>query len=301
MRELRVTSVDADASYVICVDETGEKFRIPADDRLRAAARGDVTRLGQIQIEMESALRPREIQARIRAGASVEEVAAAAATTVERVQRFAHPVLLERGRAAELIRAAHPMREDGPALATLDQVVTAALRARGLNPTAVVWDAWKSEDGHWVGQLAWRVGHTENHAHWRYQPGAQGGTAEPLDNTADELVHPESGARHQLQPVADPAESVTVNADDVISAQRGPTDEPDQARPRHARRNPQPPPAAAPPPAPPAPVEDTETPAEAAAEPAEPAPRKRGRKQRKPEVPGWEEVLLGVRSTPHQQ
>ncbi len=269
MRELRVTSVDADASYVICVDsETGEKFRIPADDRLRAAARGDVTRLGQIQIEMESALRPREIQARIRAGASVEEVAAAAATTVDRVQRFAHPVLLERGRAAELIQAAHPIREDGPALATLGEVVTTALRARGLNPAVANWDAWKADDGHWVGQLSWTVGHTENHAHWRYSPGSQGGTAEPLDNSADELVHPEASARHQLQPVADPAESVTVDAGEVIQAQQ----------PRHAR------------------TADQADPEQSVEQPA----AKRGRKQRKPEVPGWEEVLLGVRSTPNQ-
>ncbi|GAB10370.1 hypothetical protein GOARA_056_01180 [Gordonia araii NBRC 100433] len=280
MRELRVTSVDADASYVICVDsETGEKFRVPADDRLRAAARGDVTRLGQIQIEMESALRPREIQARIRAGATVEEVAAAAGTTAERVQRFAHPVLLERGRAAELIRASHPMREDGPALATLDEVVTAALRARGLNPAVATWDAWKGDDGNWVGQCAWTVGHTENHAHWRYAPGSQGGTAEPLDNAADDLVHPESGARHQLQPVADPAESVTVNADEIIGAQRASGDEPTPVT-KHARKRPAAEPAAEPP---------------APEQPAAEQPAKRGRKQRKPEVPGWEEVLLGVR------
>ncbi len=273
MRELRVTSVDADASYVICVDSgTGEKFRIPADDRLRAAARGDLTRLGQIQIEMESALRPREIQARIRAGASVGEVAAAAGTTVERVQRFAHPVLLERGRAAELIRVAHPMREDGPALATLDEVVSAALRARGLNPAAVTWDAWRADDGHWVGQLAWTVGHSENHAHWRFLPGSQGGTAEPLDNAADDLVHPGAAGRHQLQPVADPPESVTVDADEVIRA---------RPRPSGVERTPQP-----------VPVE--------ASEPAPERTAKRGRRQRKPEVPGWEEVLLGVRSTPEK-
>ncbi|HNP57277.1 MAG TPA: septation protein SepH [Gordonia sp. (in: high G+C Gram-positive bacteria)] len=263
MRELRVTSVDADASHVICVDaETGEKFRIPADDRLRAAARGDVTRLGQIQIEMDSLLRPREIQARIRAGASVEEVAAEAGTTADRVQRFAHPVLLERTRAAELIRASHPMREDGPALATLDEIVAAALRSRGLNPAVGEWDAWKGDDGNWVGQLTWTAGHTVNHAHWRYAPGSQGGTTDALDNTADELLHPGSAGRHQLQPVADPAESVTVDAQSVVA-----------------------------PPPPPAEREQE----------SDHEPPKRARRKAKPEVPGWEDVLLGVRgSNPHQ-
>ncbi|MFT3899171.1 MAG: septation protein SepH [Gordonia sp. (in: high G+C Gram-positive bacteria)] len=305
MRELRVTSVDADASYVICVDtETGDKFKIPADDRLRAAARGDVTRLGQIQIEMESALRPRDIQARIRSGATVEEVAAEAGTTADRVMRFAHPVLLERERAADLIRESHPMGEDGPALATLDEVVTAGLRARGVNPDVAVWDAWKADDGNWVGQVSWTAGHTENHAHWRFQPGAQGGTADALDNPAYEMQHPEAGARHQLQPVADPVEAVTVPAEEAVG--RHPAEP--EAGGKHARTDPVPAPAprkrAAPkrkpsanrtPQPPPAPPE------QAVGEPTEETAPKRARKQRaKPEVPGWEEVLLGVRSTPNQ-
>ena len=211
MRELRVTSVDADASHVICVDaETGGSSAFPPTTGLRAAARGDVTRLGQIQIEMDSLLRPREIQARIRAGASVEEVAAEAGD--RRPGRFAHPVLLERTRAAELIRASHPdaRGRSGTGHARRDR--GGGLRSRGLQPAVGRWDAWKGDDGNWVGQLTWTAGHTVNHAHWRYAPGSQGGTTDALDNTADELLHPGSAGRHQLQPVADPAESVTVDA-----------------------------------------------------------------------------------------
>ena len=56
-------------------------------------------------------LRPKEIQARIRAGASVEQVAQMAGVDVGRVERFAHPVLLERARAAELAKADPRVRE----------------------------------------------------------------------------------------------------------------------------------------------------------------------------------------------
>ena len=103
MRELRVVGVDAGGSRVICQDvESGEKFTIAADERLRAAARGDLSRLGQIEIEMTSSLRPREIQSRIRAGATVAEVAAIAGVSTDKIERFAHPVLLERSRAGRL-------------------------------------------------------------------------------------------------------------------------------------------------------------------------------------------------------
>lgn len=110
MRELRVIGLEPDGSHVVCADaETGQKFRLPADDKLRAASRGDVARLGQIEIEMESQLRPREIQARIRSGASVEQVAEEAKIPpISKVERFAYPpVLLERSRAAEMAQGGH--------------------------------------------------------------------------------------------------------------------------------------------------------------------------------------------------
>ena len=75
-------------------------------DELRVAARGDRTRLGQIAIEVESQLRPREIQTRIRAGASVEQVAAMAGVALQKIERFAYPVLLERTRTADVAQEA---------------------------------------------------------------------------------------------------------------------------------------------------------------------------------------------------
>ncbi|MEO9327092.1 septation protein SepH [Gordonia aurantiaca] len=360
MRELRVVGVETDGSHVICQDpQTGEKFRIASDERLRAAARGDITRLGQIEIEMESALRPREIQARIRGGASIAEVAAAAGVGVEKIERFAHPVLLERTRACELASAAHPIRHDGPAVATLAESVAEGLVAMGHNPADADWDAWKGDDGYWVVQVAWSVGRTDNLAHWRYMPGTHGGTVDPLDDLADELTHPETiTPRRRLTPVSNPVstpevsveatpdgrEEVTVDANSLIGAQR--------ARQRAAREDdgtvpldfgfddePQPPAAEVRPvtpisapvtpspvvpapvaPAPvaqaPAPAEstpapgETETPSDQPEQPAaqesgeQPAPkdtttagdRPRKKKSRKPSVPAWEDVLLGVRS-----
>ena len=135
-------------------------------------------------------LRPKEIQAKIRAGASIEQVAAAAGVDVARVERFAHPVLLERSRAAELATAAHPVLADGPAVLTLLETVTTALVARGLDPDATNWDAWRNEDGRWTVQLAWKAGRSDNVAHFRFTPGAHGGTATAFDDSACELIDP---------------------------------------------------------------------------------------------------------------
>lgn len=203
MRELKVVGLDVDGKHLILeTDDPADKFKLRVDERLRAAVRGDGARVDQIHIDTEapSMLRPKEIQARIRAGASVEQVAESAGVDIERILRFAHPVLLERSRAAELATAAHPVLADGPAVLTLLETVTSALLARGLNPDNTTWDAWRNEDGRWTVQLGWKAGRSDNLAHFRFAPGAHGGTVTALDDAASELIDPDFD--RPLRPVA---------------------------------------------------------------------------------------------------
>ena len=203
MRELKVVGLDVDGKRIICEgDDPNEKFILRADDRLRAAVRGEKSGASQSQSDAEvpSVLRPKEIQARIRAGASIEQVAESAGVDVSRVERFAHPVLLERSRAAELATAAHPVLADGPAVLTLLETVTTALISRGLDPDATNWDAWRNEDGRWTVQMSWKAGLSDNVAHFRFTPGAHGGTATAFDDAACELIDPDFA--RPLRPVA---------------------------------------------------------------------------------------------------
>ena len=207
MRELKVVGLDIDGKRIICEAEgLGEKFLLRPDDRLRAAMRGDKVSPSQSEadIEVQTVLRPKEIQAKIRAGASVEQVASAAGVEIERVQRFANPVLLERSRAAELATAAHPVLPDGPSVLTLLETITAALVARGLDPDNTNWDAWRNEDGRWTVQMGWKAGLSDNVAHFRYTPGAHGGTVTAFDDAACELIDPNFA--RPLRPLAPVAE-----------------------------------------------------------------------------------------------
>ncbi|MDT7661572.1 MAG: hypothetical protein QOG57_4621 [Pseudonocardiales bacterium] len=188
MRALRVVGYGEDGVVILEDPDRRERFTVPADERLRAAARGDVQRLGQMSMELESQLRPREIQSRIRAGASVEQVAAAAGVPLQRIERFAYPVLLERSRTSEMARQAHPVREDGPDLRTLDEVVEHTFGLRGQEYSQVEWDSFRGEDNKWVVALSWSVGRSEMTARWTYHPGAHGGTVTALDEHATDLV-----------------------------------------------------------------------------------------------------------------
>ncbi|ONI90555.1 DNA-binding protein [Saccharothrix sp. ALI-22-I] len=303
MRALRVIGLEDDGKSVILEDpDRGERFVLPADERLRAAARGDLTRLGQIEIEVESQMRPREIQARIRAGESVAQVAAAAGLPTHRVERYAYPVLLERSRTADLAQRAHPVREDGPDVQTLGEVVAHSFGLRGQEYADVSWDSWRGEDGRWVVQLHWTAGRSDNLAHWAFHPGAQGGTVTALDDGAMELMDPNPNRTlRTVRPVtqlARQALELEKQQEPEILAREEPTPPP-----------PPPPPVQEPlPVAEPAPVAEEPPAPTPAATPQQPAagakpqparkdpPPKRGKKNH-PIVPSWEDVLLGVRST----
>jgi Protein of unknown function (DUF3071) len=258
MRELKVVGLDADSKYVICESgDTGEQFKLAADDRLRGLLRGEAASPDQphLDIEVTNLLSPKEIQAKIRSGASVEQVAAASGSDLSRIRRFAHPVLLERYRAAELATAAHPQLADGPSVMTLLETVTTAMVGRGLPTDGLSWDAWRTEDGRWTVQLAWKVGRSDNLAHFCFVPGAHGGIVTANDDAASELVDPDF--ERPLRPVARVAH---VSFDEA---------------------------------APPAPAKPETAPSETIEPREQPVHSRRGR----PVIPAWEDVLLGVRSS----
>ncbi|MDP9823417.1 septation protein SepH [Nocardioides massiliensis] len=152
MQQLSVVGLSSDGNRLMLINDAGEEFAVAVDSRLRAALRGDQTRLGQLEISMESALRPRDIQARIRAGESAEAVAQAAQTTVDKIMAFAAPVLAERAHMAD--RAQRSSVRRGPDAApggprTLGDAVAEALLALKVSAGSVEWDAWRREDGRW--------------------------------------------------------------------------------------------------------------------------------------------------------
>lgn len=154
---LTLTGATPDRRRLLLVDDQGAEFTLDITPDLRAAVRGETTRVGQLETKMSSSIRPREIQTRIRAGESAEAVAEAAGTTVDAIMPYVAPVLAEREHVAERALKASLRRApgEGPAAPTqarvLGDAVAAHLRGVGADPAAdVVWDAYRRETGRWV-------------------------------------------------------------------------------------------------------------------------------------------------------
>ncbi|RNE48641.1 septation protein SepH [Corynebacterium alimapuense] len=137
-------------------------------------------------------MRPRDIQGRIRGGATVTELAEEMGVAESRVEPFAHPVILERERIADLAKQSHPVREDGPAKLTLWEVLAAAFAARGNSVADSSWDAYREPGGSWVIRVQWSAGRSENEAEWTLiNHASSSATTEPRNAIAADLTDPD--------------------------------------------------------------------------------------------------------------
>ncbi|SDS19075.1 Protein of unknown function [Nocardioides scoriae] len=162
MQHLTPTGRSEDGSRLILVSDSGEEYAVDVDARLREVLRdrpagapstSRAARTGQKQENtMDSALRPRDIQARIRAGESAEQVAQAAGTPVETIMPYASPVLAERAHVAYTALKASVRRPGGPTggARTLGEAVEQFLAEHRLHDDDVEWDAWRRPDGRWA-------------------------------------------------------------------------------------------------------------------------------------------------------
>lgn len=153
MAHLTLARVSDDGKRLLLVGDTGDEHTLAITPSLRDALRGDASRLGQLEIQMDSVLRPRDIQARIRAGESPDAVAQAAQTSIDKIMVYAGPVLAEREHVAQRAQRSSVRRSSGEAAGqarALGDAVDSHLRSCNVDPSVVAWDAWRREDGRWA-------------------------------------------------------------------------------------------------------------------------------------------------------
>ncbi len=335
MQELRIVAVSEDGRYaVLAVPGRGGRFSLPIDDRLRIVARGQFSRLAQYEIEVESPLRPKEIQDRIRAGETAEEIADAAGVPIERVRRFEGPVLAERAYRAQESQGATIRRpgESGPG-PRLGDIVAERLAELGVPAEEVQWDSRKQGDSTWQVQLMFTVGGRPQMAEWAFDPRRRHVT--PADDNGARLSLPEAdlpalgpspvapmratvtpigsrlGPAQAAEPSPSPPGAAAGRA--VAAARPGPPSPgPASAAPAAAAGTPAPDSTApdstgaatAGPADPRTPDADELAPA-AAADSREPAVPQRGRarkaaggRSRRSSVPSWDEIMFGTSRQP---
>lgn len=214
MQDLRLIGVHEDGQHLLLADSEGNRFRVPLDEPLRAAVRRDRPRLGQLQIEIDGGMRPREVQALIRAGASAEEVADRSGWSVEKVRRYEGPILAEREHVAGLARGVRLRGRGGSqgSAPTLSTRVGQRLSGRGVDPAMAEWDSGRNDEGEWTVTVTFPAGGRERQARWHFDVAARTVTA--ADDEARWLSEDEAATAGSPIPaphlVAAPVRATTV-------------------------------------------------------------------------------------------
>ncbi|EWT01870.1 DNA-binding protein [Intrasporangium oryzae NRRL B-24470] len=168
MQDLRFIGVHEDGGHLFLADDQGNRYTVPLDEPLRAAARRDRPRMGQLQMEIGE-VRPKDVQSMIRAGMTAEEVAERSGWPVEKVHRYEGPILAERDHVAGLAQQVRLRARGGGAGApTLGARVTERLRSREIDTTSARWDSRRSEQGAWTVLLLFNAGGRRREASWDF-------------------------------------------------------------------------------------------------------------------------------------
>jgi hypothetical protein len=266
--DLRLVAVAPDRSHLVLEDSEHAQFRVPLDERLVAALRTDRSRPGQLEIPLYSQLSPREIQSRIRAGHSVDEVSLASGMSPERVERYAGPVIAERGHVVEQAQRAPARRASNGQAPLLLDLVNLRLVAQGTSADSAEWDAWRGDDERWTVRLAYLAGGRQRVATWSFD--TRGRVLAPADDEARWLVDDTGDAR------ADDAPAAAVRRLSAVPG--GAADEAEEQAPASPHDQ----------------VYDREADeARAAAEPVRAVAA--GRSHRRTPVPSWDDIMFGTR------
>ncbi len=172
MQKLHLVGFTTDREGLILSTRRGARsgsYVLPIDDALEAAI--DDLRGGQAEAtegegapraaRPESSLSVKEVQARLRHGRSVAEVAKAAGVDEDWVERFAPPVLAERAQVVARVRAIPLHRPRlGDSRLPIGEAVRHHLADRGVALTADefadAWTAHQVSEGRWTVRFAYR-------------------------------------------------------------------------------------------------------------------------------------------------
>jgi len=195
MSELRLTGKTPDGVHIALTDNEGGEYTLRISDTLRATV--NQPRLTSVPVADESAVMSvKDIQRRLRAGETMDSIARDGNISVDKVERFAGPILQERIFIIDQVHTLSP-RRDGKdsgrdSLSFLD-IVTSKLAPRGVDLDSLDWNTWRLEDATWTIELHYPNRDGMGSAQFNYDTNRR--TITPLDDNAAWMMGEEAPVR----------------------------------------------------------------------------------------------------------
>jgi hypothetical protein len=194
MSELRLTGKNPEGTHLTLTNPTGEEFTVRISDTLRATV--NQPRLAAVVASDDvETMSVKEIQRRLRAGETMDAIARDGHISVEKVERFAGPILQERVYILDQAFAVVLRKESARDQETFFDVVISRLAPMGVDSDSLSWNSWRIDDGTWTIDLSYpnRDGHGS--ATWNFDLNRRSITA--TNENARWMLGQEPAARTQ--------------------------------------------------------------------------------------------------------
>ena len=149
--ELRLNGKTEDGLYLSLHDNDGNEFTVRVSDTLRATV--NQQRLMAVPKNDEPTVSIKEVQRLLRAGQTADQIAREYNISIEKVERFAGPILSERVYIIDQAQQIAIRKEGGRDAVTLLDVVISRLAPRNIDSSELSWDTWRLENGTWTIEL----------------------------------------------------------------------------------------------------------------------------------------------------
>ena len=165
-KDLRTVGRSEDGDSLELHDLDGNSYQLRINDYLRSLInQPSPTPLRSVTNEPTTEISIKELQARLRAGESMESISENGRVSMEKIERYSHPILQERSYIISLAQKA----EIKKLKSTLNEVVEAKLSPRGVDMKNCEWNAYRNEDGTWQILLEYPTRDGKGNATWRFE------------------------------------------------------------------------------------------------------------------------------------
>ena len=163
MKKLELLGLQNDGEHLTLNDAEGNRYSVEITDELRALLRKDPVSQTP-EGESSQTVSPREIQAYVRAGKTIEEISELTSLPPSRIESLAHPIINERNYTARLARSLPTSRDPGSL--TLEELVATRLASRGVKVDDIEWDAIRESGEPWTVIASYESAERERQAVW---------------------------------------------------------------------------------------------------------------------------------------
>ena len=201
--ELRLNGKTEDGLHLSLHDADGNEFTVRVSDTLRSAV--NQQRLMAVVSNDEPTVSIKEVQRLLRAGHTADQIARENNISIEKVERFAGPILSERIYIIDQAQQIVIRKEGGRDAVTLLGVVISRLAPRNIDISELSWDTWRLEDGTWTIELHYPNSSGVGIAQWSFDAVVR--TVTSMDENARWMMGDEPAPRQLPTPGLIPTEA----------------------------------------------------------------------------------------------